>query len=98
MENNKQKITKKFLIELFKIKDIKIFLGVCGLLGTKIDNEDKTPKPFHEVIETLCKKFESKPLNKRKELISIIKKANSYKGDVINVESTKNRIAGTENV
>lgn len=82
-----KKINQEFLKEISKIKDIVIFMGIANLLGVKTENEDKSPKDFHVVLEEIMKKFESKERRKRKELVKILRKANAVKDSE---EATKN--------
>ena len=76
MKQNEDKIAENFLREVARIKDINYFVALTKLLGVQIDNEDKTARPFEEVLSDLLTHFNSKPRNKRKELVSLLKKAN----------------------
>lgn len=64
-------INSDFLKEISKIKDLQVFFGITTLLGIRIDE-----KPFDQVLEEVLDKFITKPFNKQKELVSILKKAN----------------------
>ena len=76
MKQNGDKIAENFLREVARIKDINYLIALTKLLGIQIDNEDKTARPFEEVLNDLLTQFNSKPRNKRKELVSLLKKAN----------------------
>lgn len=76
MKQNEDKIAENFLREVTRIKDINYLVALTKLLGVQIDNEDKTARPFEEVLSDLLTQFNSKPRNKRKELVSLLKKAN----------------------
>lgn len=76
MEIKDNKIAKDFLIQISRIKDINYLVALTKLLGVEIDNEDKTARPLENVIEDLLENFMTKPRRKRKELVSLLKKAN----------------------
>ena len=76
MKQNEDKIAENFLREVARIKDINYLVALTKLLGIQIDNEDNTARPFEEVLSDLLTQFNSKPRNKRKELVSLLKKAN----------------------
>ena len=71
------KLSKQFLMELSNIKDPQLFMGVARILKVHL-SEGKEVKPFDQVFSEVLENFEIAPPKRRKELYSILKKANRH--------------------
>lgn len=83
MEQKNVKQAKKFVEQIACIKDPAIFLGVARLLKVKTlkDEKDENGKflvrDFGEVLDDVISSYVEMPRQRRRELLSILKKANS---------------------
>lgn len=72
-------LDKAFLEEISKIRAAEIFLGVAHVL--KVDLfEDKMPRPFDAVLRDVIDAYAAASTLRRKELLTILRKANKTKG------------------
>lgn len=71
------KLSKQFLTELSNIKDPQIFMGVARILKVHL-SEGKEVKSFDQVFSEVLENFEIAAPKRRKELYSILKKANRH--------------------
>lgn len=69
------KLSYQFVHELANIKNPEIFMGVARILKVHL-SAGKDPKPFEDVLAEVIESFEIAPPKRRKELYSILKKAN----------------------
>jgi len=89
-------LNDKFMIEISKIKQPEIFVGLASLTGARLVKEEKDsegkslPRDFNEIFEDIMKKYNELSRKKKRELLKILNKANSDKGGVIDGDSTKN--------
>lgn len=72
------KLTSKFIQIIPKMEPV-TFAAVAKLLGVPTVSDDKEPRQFTDVFEEVIQKFDAKDRSFKRELIRIIKKANSYK-------------------
>ena len=65
-----------FLLEISKIKNPEIFIGVVKILNVDLLTQDKEAKDFADLLEETLKAYEAAPRKLRRELLSILRKAN----------------------
>lgn len=91
MEN----LNQKFMKELANIKDPIIFLGLCPILGVKVYTEEKDeqdrpiPKGFEVLFADVMAGFDCAGRKRKKELLSILRKANKEKVNGPRTENTE---------
>ena len=91
------RLNEKFLIEIGKIKEAEVFLGVARILKVKLI-EDKdgeiVARDFADIFEEVMKAYDAAPRKRRNELYKILKEAN--KGEVADGDRTKNTKANAD--
>lgn len=66
----------KFILEIARIKDPVVFLGVARVLKVRAVGDDKETKDFNELFQEVLEAFQNSSKTRQKELLSILKNAN----------------------
>ena len=85
----KDRYTEKFIDILLETKDPAVFVGVARILKVPLMEDENTPKKFADVFIEVVKNYSAAPHIRKKELLKILKDANSCKESVDYGNSTK---------
>ena len=89
----KKDLNTRFLIEVSKIKEPEVFLGVARILKVKLVSEEKDEegrfisRDFSDIFADLIDSYSKSERHRKRELLKIIEKANK---EVIDANRTKN--------
>ena len=72
-------LNEKFMVEISKIKQPEIFLGVVRILKVKLMEDEKTPRDFVDVFRDCVEAYHNMGRERKKELLKILKQANKAK-------------------
>lgn len=85
----KDRFTEKFIDVLLETKDPAVFAGVARILKVPLMEDKDKPKEFVDVFMEIVKNYTAAPRTRKKELLKILKDANSCKESVDNGNFTK---------
>lgn len=72
----KKSIMDQFILEISRIKDPVVFLGVARILKVKAIGDDKETKDFNALFKEVLDAFQNSSHTRQKELLNILKAAN----------------------
>lgn len=72
----KKSIMDQFILEISRIKDPVVFLGVARVLKVKAIGDDKETKDFNALFKEVLDAFQNSSHTRQKELLNILKAAN----------------------
>ena len=76
------KLNEKFMLEIGRIKEPEVFIGVVRVLRVKLVEEDGTIRDFTDLFADVMKSYAAAPTKRRKELLKILKDSNDCKGGI----------------
>lgn len=90
-------LNSRFLVEISKIKDPEVFIGIARILRVKLMSEQKdeegrfVPRDFTDLYSDTLMAFAQSERKRKRELLKIIEKANKEKDEkgAINANRTK---------
>lgn len=85
----KEGLTQKFIRQLGKINAPELFVGVARVLQVPLVDENGV-REFIDVFNDTVDKFDKEKRKRQKEILQILKDANSCKEDFINGDSSEN--------
>ena len=78
----KKKIEEKFMREIGRIKSPELFLGIVRILKVQFFEKDGEPRPFEDLFADVMANYAAAPPKRKRELLGILRDANSIKGDL----------------
>lgn len=81
-------LNEKFMLEIGKIQDPEVFLGIARILKVKLLDDDMNPKDFSDLFEEVMIGFDGAGRKRKKELLKILRAANK-EARIENGDSTK---------
>lgn len=75
-------LNDKFMIEISKVKEPEIFIGVARILKVKLIEDSGEVRDFVDLFNDVIASFAAAPLKRRKELLKILRDANKFKGEI----------------
>lgn len=72
-------LNERFVMELGRIKDPEIFLGVARVLKVQL-MEDEKPRDFSELCADAIESYATSNRKRKRELLKILREANSAGG------------------
>lgn len=98
----KKDLNTRFLIEVSKIKEPEIFLGVARILKVKLVSEEKDEegrlisRDFSDILTDLIDSYSKSERRRKRELLKIIEKANKEVVDANRTKNSKESISNKE--
>lgn len=81
-------LNEKFMVEISKIKEAEVFLGVCRVLKVELLEEEE-PKDFTQLFEEVMHSFDGAGRHKKKELLKLLANANKEESNGNNSKDTE---------
>ena len=74
-----QGLNERFILELGRIKNPEIFLGVARILKVQLVKEEKA-RDFGDIFKDTIEAYENSGRKRKRELLKILREANNAEG------------------